>query len=83
MRGEMIWFNEAKDYGFITSDEGERVYVHRSGFAEGAAPVGRCAGKAVDFEIVADDMGKRAESVTFVDEDAARRARPRRGSVRG
>jgi cold shock CspA family protein len=83
MRGEMIWFNETKDYGFIETDDGERLYVHRTGFADGAAPVGRCAGRAVALELVADDMGRRADAVTFLEDGDARRARPRRGSIRG
>jgi cold shock CspA family protein len=83
MRGEMIWFNENKSYGFIATADGERLYVHRSGFAEGAAPIGRCAGRPVELELVADDLGRRADAVTFIDDAAARRARPRRSTVRG
>jgi cold shock CspA family protein len=83
MRGEMLWFNEAKEYGFIRTDAGERLYVHRDGFVPGAVPVGRCAGKLVDLQLVADDLGRRAVAVSFVDERDVRRARPRRGSVRG
>ncbi len=78
MRGEMVWFNEAKEHGFITTEGGERLYVHLSGFAPGAAPVGRCGGRAVTFERVEDEAGTRAVDVSFVDEADARRARPRR-----
>jgi cold shock CspA family protein len=78
MRGEMLWFNEAKEYGFINTDDGERLYVHLSAFADGAAPVGRCAGRIVTVERVTDEMGVRAAQVAFVDDADARRARPRR-----
>lgn len=78
MRGEMVWFNEAKEHGFITTEEGERLYVHQSAFAPGAVPVGRCGGRAVTFERVEDADGTRAVDVSFVDEADARRARPRR-----
>ena len=81
MRGEMLWFNEVKSYGFIETEDGERLYIHSSGFVEGA-PSGRCAGRPVALRLVADDLGRRAVDVSFVDENAARRARPRRG-VRG
>jgi cold shock CspA family protein len=78
MRGEMLWFNEAKQYGFINTDDGERLYVHLSAFTDGGAPIGRCAGKIVTFERVADDLGVRASAVSFVEDGDARRARPRR-----
>jgi cold shock CspA family protein len=49
MRGEMLFFNEEKGYGFIRTDEGERLHVDRAGFLVGEAPKGRCAGLRVDF----------------------------------
>ncbi len=27
MQGQMLWFNEVKDHGFIRTDEGERLAV--------------------------------------------------------
>jgi len=41
--GTMLWFDEANDFGFILTEEGERISVHRSGFLPGETPVGRCA----------------------------------------
>jgi CspA family cold shock protein len=82
MRGEMLWFNETKDYGFITTEAGERLYVHRTGVT-GDAPTGRCAGRVVALDLVVDDFGRRATEVSFVDAGDAPRARPRRSSVRG
>ena len=82
MRGKMLWFNEAKDYGFIETDEGERLYVQRSGFVEGQAPVGRCAGLAVQFD-VADDAGDRsAIGASVIPERDQRRARYHHGRGR-
>ena len=40
MRGQMIWFNQGKDHGFIRTDEGERFRVDGSGFAAGERPGG-------------------------------------------
>ncbi len=79
MRGKMLWFNEAKDHGFLMTDEGERLAVPGSGFAGGVRPVGRCAHKVVTFE-VADGSGTReAENVVFEPEVAAHRPRLRSG----
>ncbi|MGH2997257.1 MAG: cold shock domain-containing protein [Gaiellaceae bacterium] len=78
MRGTMLWFNEAKDTGFITTEEGERLLAHGSGFAAGARPHGRCGGVLVDFRVTEGEDGRRAEDVTLVEEAAPRRARMRR-----
>lgn len=80
MRGTMLWFNEVKDLGSILTEEGERLAVHGTAFAEGERPVGRCAGAAVIFEVspAAGDQG--AESVRFETSVAPRRARARHRS---
>jgi len=78
MRGEVIWFNLEKGHGFIRTEEAERLYVARDGFAAGEAPVERCAGRAVTFERVAVEDDARAVQVSFVpDEGPGRRARLR------
>jgi hypothetical protein len=81
MRGQMLWFNEAKDHGFIKTDEGERLAVAGEGFVSGERPVGRCARKVVSFEIDASGETRQARNVVFEHEVAARRARLR--GVRG
>ncbi len=84
MRGEMLWFNLAKDHGFIRTEEDERLLVAGDGFADGEKPEGRCAQKAVTFEI--DDSGeeRQARNVTFDEDVAPRRARLRGGGrIRG
>ncbi|HUQ23066.1 MAG TPA: hypothetical protein VM049_08625 [Gaiellaceae bacterium] len=50
MRGEMLFFNATKGFGFIRTEDGERLYVHRDGFLPGKPPEGRCAGMKVTFE---------------------------------
>ena len=80
MQGEMIWFNEKKDHGFIRTEEGERLAVAGEGFAGGARPVGRCAHKAVTFEIDRRGGARQATEVAFVPEVVARRARSRTGA---
>jgi cold shock CspA family protein len=84
MQGTMIWFNEVKDYGYISTEEGERLYVHGTGFAEGLRPQGRCGGLAVTFRITGAGEERRAENSMLVTEDAPRRARRRHsGGGRG
>jgi cold shock CspA family protein len=77
MRGTMLWFNNAKDLGFILTDEGERLSVLGSAFAHGVRPEGRCAHSIVTFEINDDGGDRQANNVTVVEEAAPRRARLR------
>ncbi len=35
MQGTMIWFNPAKQHGFIRTDEGERLRVDETGLEPG------------------------------------------------
>jgi len=80
----MLWFNLAKDHGFIKTEEDERLLVTGDGFATGEKPEGRCASKAVTFEIDASGTERQARNVTFDQEVAARRARLRGGGrIRG
>ena len=82
MRGTMLWFNEEKDYGFISTEEGERLYVHGTGFAGGIRPEGRCAGLEVSFRVNALNGVRKAEESVLVPEIAPRRARMRHGGGR-
>jgi cold shock CspA family protein len=78
----MLWFNEAKDYGFILSEEGERLYVHRGDFLPGEVPVGRCATRPVSFKISERDEQRIAVSVSMDEEQVSQRARRRGSAVR-
>jgi cold shock CspA family protein len=86
MQGKMLWFNGEKGYGFIQTDEDERLSVASSGFLPNEAPEtdARCAGRPVTFERVADDGEPHAVNVAFVpDGELPNRARlrsPRSGS---
>jgi cold shock CspA family protein len=77
--GEMLWFNNVKNFGFISTEAGERLYVHGSGFRSGGGPEGRCAGLPVSFRIDGDGDEAKAEDVVLVEVPAPRRARMRRG----
>jgi hypothetical protein len=73
MRGTMLWFNVAKDLGALRTDDGERIDVPGTAFSSGEKPVGRCAGKAVEFECVVGAVS----DLSFVPEVSSRRARMR------
>ena len=82
MNGTMIWFHEAKGSGFLLSDEGERLPVHRDGFLD-AAPVGRCNGIAVTFAVSERDGVRVAVDVAVTEAGNPRRARRRSSGMRG
>lgn len=74
----MIWFNPEKGFGFIRTEEDERLYVAANGFAEGNEPQPRCGGRTVAFERVVNGSGPHAEDVRYVTVPEPRRARLRR-----
>jgi hypothetical protein len=78
----MLWFDEAKDYGFVLTDDGERLYVDRAGFVDGAAPVGRCARLPVELRVDERDGKRIAVDVSLVAEESPRRARRRSSGIR-
>lgn len=82
MQGTMLWFNDVKDLGVITTEAGERVAVQGTGFAEGERPKGRCAGAGVTFGITEQDGERQAVEVSFLAEIAPRRARMRHARFR-
>src|SRR5438477_353305 len=77
MRGKMLWFNAVKGFGYIRTEEDERLYVHRTGFEPGQLPVGRCAEKQVSFEresadveVEIDGADRGADRSSFANEAA-------------
>jgi hypothetical protein len=81
VRGAMLWFDEAKDYGFVLTEDGERLYVDRDGFVERAAPVGRCARLPVRLSVSERDGTRIAVDVSLVPEEAHGRARRRSSTI--
>ncbi len=70
----MLWFNDAKDLGALVTDVGDRVDVPGAAFSPGEKPLGRCAGKEVEFEWLEGEL----RALAFVPESTPRRARLRR-----
>lgn len=77
MQGTMLWFNVEKGYGFIQTEEDERLYVARSGFLAGHEPEPRCKGRAVSFEREIGGEEPYASNVSYVAREEPRRARLR------
>ena len=60
--GTVKWFNQRKGYGFISTTDGQDVFVHYSSISgEGFKSLSE--GDQVSFEIVNGDKGPRAENV--------------------
>jgi cold shock CspA family protein len=78
MEGEMIWFNSAKQHGFIRTDEGERLRVDATGFGVGQVLGDRCGGTRVSFDRIDPEREEaRAVNVSLVPLVSAGRARAR------
>jgi CxxC-x17-CxxC domain-containing protein len=63
VQGSVKWFNDAKGFGFIASDEGEDVFVHFSAIGmDGFRSLAE--GDRVEFDLVSGPKGKQAANVS-------------------
>ena len=63
--GNVKWFNDAKGFGFITSENGEDLFVHFSAI-QGNGFRSLSEGAAVEFDVVQGPKGLQAANVTVV-----------------
>ena len=64
-QGKVKWFNDAKGFGFIETEGSEDVFVHFTAIAgDGYRTLNE--GAKVEFDIVDDQKGPRAENVTVI-----------------
>jgi cold shock protein len=61
--GNVKWFNDAKGFGFITSEKGDDVFVHFSAIQSGGFK-SLAEGAAVEFDVVQGPKGLQASNVT-------------------
>jgi len=63
--GKVKWFNDAKGYGFITTDDGTDAFVHYADI-EGDGFKTLAEGQEVEFEMTEGPKGPKAVGVRSV-----------------
>ncbi|RJQ49845.1 MAG: cold-shock protein [Nitrospiraceae bacterium] len=63
--GKVKWFNEAKGYGFITSEESGDIFVHYSSI-QGNGFKTLAEGQAVSFDVEQGPKGPKAVNVVKI-----------------
>ena len=65
-KGTVKWFNDAKGFGFITPEDGQKdCFVHHSAIQGGGFKT-LAEGQEVEFEIHTGEKGLHAANVTRV-----------------
>lgn len=62
--GKVKWYNEVKGFGFIEAEDGQDIFVHRTGLADSYA--GLNEGQKVEFETKSGEKGLVAFNVKAV-----------------
>lgn len=63
--GRVKWYDAAKGYGFVTSDEGGDVFLPKSALPAGVTDLK--SGQRIEFSIVAGRKGAQAMTVQLID----------------
>lgn len=63
VKGTVKWFNATKGYGFISTEEGEDVFVHFTALPETGEFRTLDEGQEVEFEITDGEKGPQASNV--------------------
>lgn len=61
--GVVKWFDNERGYGFISTNEGEDVFVHHSQVKEKTHNKDLHEGESVSFDIIQDEKGPAAMNV--------------------
>ncbi|MHC4181251.1 MAG: cold-shock protein [Planctomycetota bacterium] len=65
--GTVKWFSKEKGYGFITQEGGPDVFVHHTAI-EGSGFKTLEEGDRVEFDVVEDPKGQKAQNVTKIED---------------
>lgn len=61
-KGKVKWYNDKKNYGFITTDDGRDVFVHKSALVD-TSVAALTDGQEVEFEVKNSPKGLQAANV--------------------
>lgn len=62
-KGTVKWFNATKGFGFLTTEDGQDVFVHYTALEGNGEFRTLDEGQAVEFEIVEAEKGPQASNV--------------------
>ncbi|MGY3776109.1 cold-shock protein [Helcococcus sueciensis] len=63
VKGTVKWFNATKGFGFLTTEDGQDVFVHFSALEDNGEFRTLDEGQAVEFEIIEGEKGPQASNV--------------------
>lgn len=66
MKGSVKWFDTAKGYGFITTEEGKDIFVHYTGINKDGFR-GLEQGQEVEFDVEEGKKGAQAINVSVAE----------------
>jgi cold shock protein len=65
MQGKVKFFSDEKGYGFITTEDGEELFVHHTNI-DGTGFKSLTEGQAVEFEVGPGRKGQEARNVRAI-----------------
>ena len=67
LKGKVVWFNNAKGFGFLSSPSGPDVFVHYSSIQNDGYKSLK-EGDDVEFAIIQGSKGPQADHVTLINQ---------------